>query len=183
MIKVNLIPVRKKKKRKPVPTFLIVTVGVTLFVCIVMAYLVFFFNSKLSERKEQFSLNEKRIAELKAQIKAVDDFEKRNQMFKERNAIIEQLSKNKSIPVQILDEVSSLLPSGVWLSSMSMAGGGTSINMNISGFGYTNDEIVKYVDNLKGSKMFDEVFLQETRSTEIQKIPLYTFSLSFRLKA
>lgn len=178
MIKVNLLPVKRKKKPKPLPSFFIGTVIVTVVMCLIMAYLAFYFSSRLSEKKAQYAANEKKIAELKEMIKAVDDFEQRNMAFKQRNDIIEQLSKNKSTPVKILDEVSALLPQGIWLQAMSVTGGG----INIDGYGFNNNEIVAYVDNLKSSKMFTEVYLQESRSTEVEKVPMYVFKLSFKLK-
>jgi type IV pilus assembly protein PilN len=178
MIKINLFPVKRKKKAKPIPAFLLVTIVVTLVSGVVMAYLVFFFNSRLAAKKAQVAVNEKTIAELKAKIKAVENFEQRNKTFKERSDIIEQLSKNKSMPVKILDEISALLPIGVWVSSLSVSEGGISID----GYGFTNPDIVSYVDNLKNSKLFTEVYLQETRSVEMEKIPAYVFKLTFKVK-
>jgi type IV pilus assembly protein PilN len=178
MIKVNLLPVKRKKKAKPIPTFLIATILITLVSTIVMGYLMFFFSSRLSEKKQQFAANEKKIAELKEKIKAVDDFEKRNKTFKERNDIIEQLSKNKSLPVKLLAEVNTLIPTGIWLQSMTITGD----TIGIDGYGFSNTEIVNYVDNLKNSAMFTEVYLQESKSGEIDKIPLYIFKMTFKIK-
>jgi type IV pilus assembly protein PilN len=178
MIKVNLLPVKRKKKAKPVPTFLIATVLITLVSIIVIGYLMFFFSSRLSEKKQQFAANEKKIAELKEKIKAVDDFEKRNKTFKERNDIIEQLSRNKSLPVKLLAEVNSLIPSGIWLQAMAITGD----TISIDGYGFSNAEIVNYVDNLKNSALFTEVYLQESKSGEMDKIPLYIFKMTFKIK-
>jgi type IV pilus assembly protein PilN len=178
MIKVNLFPGKKKKRAKPLPTLLIATIFVTLGTLIVMAYLTFFFSSRLSARKDQFAANEQKIAELKATIKAVEDFEQRNKTYKQRNEIIEQLSKNKSLPVKILDEISALLPTGIWLQTMTVSGE----SINLEGTGFTNPEIVAFVDNVKNSKLFTEVYLQESVSKEMEKIPLYTFKLIFKLK-
>lgn len=178
MIKVNLLPVKRKKKSKPVPTFFITMVVVTIVVSIAMAYLVFFFNSRLSMKTAQVADNEKKIAELKEKIKAVENFEQINKTFQQRNDIIEQLSKNKSVPVKLLDEISALLPNGVWLQTLTISGE----NINIEGSGFTNSDIVSYVDNLKNSKIFTEVYLQESKSATIEKIPLYTFKLTFKIK-
>lgn len=178
MIKVNLIPLKRKKKSKPVPSFVIAMLIVTLVAGIVMAYFYFFFNSRLAAKKAQFSANEKKIANLKEKIKAVENFEQLNKTFQQRSNIIEQLSKNKSIPVKLLDEISNLLPSGVWLTGMTVSGG----SINIDGFGFSNNDIVSYVDNVKNSKMFTEVYLQESKSTAIEKIELYTFKLTFKIK-
>jgi type IV pilus assembly protein PilN len=178
MIKVNLLPVKRKKKAKPVPSFLLATIAVTVAACLIMGYLVFFFTTRLSERKTTFARNENTIVELKEKIKAVEDFEKRNKNFKERNDIIEQLSKNRSIPARLLDELSSLQPTGIWLQTLSVTGD----SISLDGFGFTNSEIVTYVDNIKGSKLFTEVYLQESKSTELEKIPLYMFKLTLKIK-
>lgn len=178
MIKVNLIPVKRKRKPKPVPTFVITMVIVTIVTGIVMAYLAFFFNSRLSAKKAQFTANEKKIAELKERIKAVENFEQLNKTFQQRNDIIEQLGKNKSVPVKLLDEINNLLPSGVWLQTMTVSGE----NINIDGYGFTNPDIVSYIDNIKNSKIFTEVYLQESKSTTVENIPLYMFKLTFKLK-
>src|SRR4030043_1999778 len=178
MIKVNLIPVKRKKKSKPVPTFIITMVVMTIVVSIAMAYLVFFFNSRLSAKKALVADNEKKIAELKEKIKAVENFEQLNKTFQQKNDIIEQLSKSRSVPVKLLDEISNLLPNGIWFQTMTMFGD----NVSIDGYGFTNTDIVSYVDNVKNSKIFTDVYLQESKSTEIEKIPLYVFKLTFKIK-
>jgi type IV pilus assembly protein PilN len=179
MIKVNLLTVKRKKKAKPLPAFLLSTIAVTIGVCLVMAYLVFFFSSRLNQKKVQFAANEKKIAELKEKIKAVDDFEKRNKTFRERSDIIEQLSRNKSVPVRILDEVSSILPTGTWINAMTVSGD----TVSIDGYGFTNTEIVNFVDNVKNSRIFNEVYLLESKSTQVEKVPVYVFKMTFKVKA
>ena len=170
MIKVNLLPVKRKKKSKPVPTFLVTGILLTIIAGIVMAYLVFFFNSRLSDRKAQFESNEKRIAELKQQIKEVEGFERRNKTFQDRNSIIEQLSRNKSLPVKLLDEMNTVLPTGIWLVGMSVG----AKDVNISGYGFSNNDIVSYVNNMKNSPLFTEVYLNESKSTEQEKAAIIT---------
>ena len=178
MIKVNLLPVRRKRKPKPLPSFVVTMVLATIIVGIVMAYLVFFFNSRLETKKEKFSANEKKIAELKEKIKAVENFEQANKLFQQKTGIIEQLRKNQSIPVKLLDEVSKLLPNGVWLKTMTAAGE----NINIDGYAFANSDVVAYVDNLKNSKIFTEIYLQESKSTTVEKVPVYMFKVTFKMK-
>jgi type IV pilus assembly protein PilN len=83
------------------------------------------------------------------------------------------------VPVKILDEVSAIMPNGIWIQALSVAGD----TVSLDGYGFTNTDIVAYVDNLKASKIFTEVYLQESKSTEIEKIPLYVFKLTFKVKA
>jgi type IV pilus assembly protein PilN len=178
MIKVNLLLVKKKKKQKPLPTFLISTVFITLAVCAILAYLVFFFSGRVSEKQAKVKENEAKISELKQRLKDVEDYEKHNANFQKRKDVIETLSKNKALPVKILDEVSRLLPVGVWLTSMEVKG--DSINLSCTAF--TNTDVVNYVDNLKNSKIFTDVYLQESVQVQTAGIALYNFRLTFKVK-
>jgi len=179
MIKINLLPTKRKKKAKPIPTFLISTIAITLSVLLILLYLVYFFNSKVTQKQLEVKEKEKQIAELKEKIKAVEDFEKRNTVFQQRNEIIEQLSKNRAVPVKILSEISELLPAGVWINSMAVKG--SDINLGCTAF--TNTDVVNYVNNLKNSQLFTEVFLQESVQAGASGLKLYTFKLSFKVKA
>jgi type IV pilus assembly protein PilN len=178
MIKVNLLPVKRKKKHKPIPSFIVTMVIIVLVTIIVMANLAFFFNSRLSKKKALFKTNENKIVELKQKIKEVENFEQLNKTIEQRNGIIEQLRKNQSMPVRLLDEANNLLPSGVWLDEMAVYGE----NVSMEGYAFANSDIVTYIDNIKNSQIFTEVYLQESKSTTIENTLLYIFKLTFKIK-
>ena len=179
MIRVNLLPVKRKKKAKPIPTVIISAVLVTVVALCVLAYLFFYYTSTLQSTKNQFEANKQKIADLKNKIQEVENFERLNKTIEDRNKLIEQLRKNQKIPVMMLDELSRTLPKGVWLQSLSVSGQ----NGNIEGIGFTNTDVVAFVDNLKASKLLTDIFLQESKQAEIDKIPLYRFRLTFRVNA
>jgi type IV pilus assembly protein PilN len=183
MIKINLLPTKRKKKAKPIPTFLISTIAITVSVLLILLYLVYFFNSRVAQKQSDVKNKDKQIADLKEKIKAVEDYEKRNTVFQQRNEIIEQLSKNRAVPVKILDEISELLPVGVWINTMEVK----SSDINLGCTAFTNTDVVNYVNNLKNSKLFTDVFLQESvqagASAGASGLTLYTFKLTFKVKA
>lgn len=179
MIRINLLPFKRKKKAKPLPTVVVSATFIGLLLTIALLYLFFYFDSKLKSTEAQFEANKQRVADLKKRIKEVDDYEKLNKTFEERNKLIEQLRKNQNIPVMILDEVSRNLPNGVWLQSMAVGGDA----VNVEGYAFSNSEVVAYVDSLKNSRKFSDVYLQETKQMEIEKIPLYQFKLTFKVVA
>jgi type IV pilus assembly protein PilN len=178
MIKVNLIPVKKKKKAKPLPTFLIVTVGVALLSIVAVAYLNYFYGSRVAERQATVDKNEKTIEELEKKIKAVDDYEKRNADYKKRKEVIEELEKNTTVPVKVLDELSTLLPVGVWFTSLNIRG--DTISLRCTAF--SNTDVVNFVNNLKGSKIFNNVYLQESIQAQQGGFTIYNFGITFKVK-
>lgn len=177
MIRVNLLRVERKKRAKPFPAFVILTILITGLVLCVLAYMFFYFNANLQSAKDQFDSNKQKIAELKNRIKEVDNFEKLNNTIEERTKVIEQLRKNQNIPVMMLDEISRKLPKGVWLNSLTVL----SDNGSLDGYAFTNSDVVAYVDNLKGSKLLTDIYLQESKQAEIEQIPLYQFRLTFKV--
>lgn len=177
MIRINLLPVKRKKKPKPLPTFVVSVTIIAVFFAVGLFYLYFYYNRSLSAVKTQHEQNKIRIAELKKRIQEVDNFEKLNKTFDERNKVIEQLRRNQNVPAMMLDEISRHLPNGVWLKSMNYVGG----TVTIEGYAFSNSEVVSYVDNLKGAKRFAEIYLQESKQAEIEKIPLYIFKMTFKV--
>lgn len=178
MIRVNLLPTKRRKKPKAVPTFLIYIALVTTVIIIASGYVFWYLNSQLTSLKQQKKANETQIAELKNKIKEVENFEAQKKTLEQRKNIIEQLRKNQSLPVRILIEMSNVLPNGVWLQNMAVAGE----NINISGSGFTNEDVVNYVDNLKKSKLFTDIYLQGSTKSEVGKIIMYQFSITCKAK-
>ncbi len=179
MIKVNLISAKKKKKQKPVPAFLIYTILLTVAIGMIFLYIAYHFTSTVAAKEAKVKENEKTITALKTKIKAVEDFEKLNKTFQQRKDIIEELGRNKSRPVKILDEISALLPPGVWLTGTDVKG----LNVSLSCIAFTNTDVVNYVNNLKNSKLFTDVYLQESVQSKQATTAVYSFKLTLKVKA
>jgi len=179
MIKINLYPLKRKKKAKPVPSFVILLVILTVATALVMTGLFFTYNARISSKKAQHKANEAKIATLKEKIKEVEKFEELNRTTHQKNSVIEQLRKNQSAPVKLLDEISKLLPPGVWLNTLTVIRD----DVSMDGYAFSNSDIVAYVDNMKKSQVFTEVYLIESKSTAIETIPLYVFKLTFKMRA
>jgi type IV pilus assembly protein PilN len=191
MIRVNLLAIKRKKKAKPLPAFVISATLVTVLAVCVLAYLVFYFNSKLQTAKGRVEANKKKIEELKEKIKEVENFEKLNKTIDEKNKLIEQLRRNQNIPVMMLDELSRGLPNGVWIVSLTATGSGGTVE----GFAFTNADVVTYVETLKSSKLLTDVYLQESKQAQEtskqtgggakqareEVISLYRFKLTFKV--
>lgn len=177
MIRINLLTVKRKKKPKPLPSFVVMATFITLIVIFVLGYLFYYYNSRLAEARSRFETNKQKIEEFKKRIKEVENFERLNRDIEERNRLIEQLRKNQNIPVRMLDELSKALPTAVWLHSLTFAGN----SLSIEGYGFTNTEVVSYIENLKNSKFFSEIILQESKQVEVEKIPLYQFKATMKV--
>lgn len=180
MIRINLLPVKKKRKPKvAVPKVPIIPMVIVFAITsLVAGYLWVSLERKISTLKVDKTSKEKILADLKSKIKEVENFEKDNKRFEEKTSIIEQLRRNQSGPVLLLDEISSWIPERVWLSSLNESGG----NVNIEGLAFSNSDIVAFVTNLKGSKYLTDVGLIESKQTVQEKAPVFQFKLTCKVK-
>jgi type IV pilus assembly protein PilN len=80
--------------------------------------------------------------------------------------------------VRLLDEVSKSLPLGVNVASLSESSNG----INIEGEAFTNEDVVRYVDNLKASRLLSDVTLLETSQAKREGLDIYKYKLQFVYK-
>jgi type IV pilus assembly protein PilN len=180
MIRINLLTEKKRKKKSSTSSqgFYIILGASVLGSLLVMGTTTYVFKSQVSGLKVKIAANEKQVETIKKNLEQIEKLKATNNELKQRSAIIETLRKNQSVPVRVLDEVSNALPDGVWLNSLSYKDNA----VIIEGFAFTNENIVSYVENLKRSGSMTEVYLDESKETEIGKIKVYRFKLNFKVK-
>lgn len=185
MIKINLLLAKRKKKAKPLPMFIFVAVGLLALSLVGSFFAASLVENKIEALERQKSDNKAEMVKLKEKMVVVKKFEKLNKTFQERRKIIEDLTMNQGIPVKILQEVSRTLTDGVWFNSMSISEGA----VKIDGMGFSNSDIVAYVQSLKDSDFFIEVRLHGTarKGAKAKKgapgIETYSFNITFKVKA
>ena len=179
MIRINLLPSAKKKKKPlilPVP--FIYGIASLLFFIIAALILTFYMSSRISDLKASVLTKEARLNELSLVLKKIENYEKDNAEFKRKAGIIEELKRNQIVPLVLLDEVSEVLPKGVWLTKLT----DVARFISIEGYAHSNPDLVEYVQNLKALKFFQDIMLVESRQEELEGISVYKFKLTFRIK-
>jgi len=177
MIKINLLPVKRKKKPKIISALFVSGVFISILAILVLGYLSFYYINKVPELKAQKAAKESKTTELKVKLKEVEHYEKDNKAYEEKKNIIELLKRKQTAPLRLLNEVSAMLPKGVWLTSLEETGGA----VNLEGYAFTNSDLVGYVNNLKGSQYLTDVALLESKQTTIENVTVYQFKMTFRV--
>ncbi len=180
MIKINLLPTKRKPPKKVTELQQQAVLGGLILVLFWIG--IWYFWSKQVARIEALEREkasaEERIRQQDNLLKEVKNIEDERKKVSDKIAIIEQLKKNQTGPVRLLDEVSKALPPGVNLNSFTESGG----SVSISGDAFTNNDIVRFVENLKASPFLADVFLLETRQSSVEGIEIYKYSMTFRFK-
>lgn len=180
MIKINLLPVKKKPPKKVIDLQQQVILAFLILVIVLMG--MGYYWMKQSERiarlEGEKAAAEKRIADQDNLLKEVKNVEEERKKVAEKIEIIEKLKKNQAGPVQLLDAVSTALPKGVNVGALLESGN----KVNIEGEAFNNDEVVRFIDNLKASPLLTDVMLLETSETKREGIDIYKYKLQFVYK-
>nr|WP_274703111.1 PilN domain-containing protein [Thermodesulfovibrio thiophilus] len=83
----------------------------------------------------------------------------------------------QSAPVNILSIVVKKIPDGVWLTGLNY-----NETITVEGIGFSNLNVVAFVENLKETQELQDVYLVESQQTEFEKQAVYRFIVKFRLK-
>jgi type IV pilus assembly protein PilN len=180
MIKINLLPTKKKPPKKVIDLQqqVILALLVLVLVMIALGYYWKTQNDRIAILENKKAAAERQIAEQDNMLKEVKNVEEERKKVSEKIEIIEKLKKNQAGPVLLLDTVSTALPKGVNLSSLSESNNSVSLD----GEAFTNDDVVRFIDNLKASPLLKEVMLLETSQTTRDKIDIYKYKLQFVYK-
>lgn len=180
MIKINLLPTKKKPPRKVTELQQQLILG-GLILALAGGGMWAYWNSlssKIDDLQGTKAAATARVREQDSMLKEVKSVEGERKQVNDKIAIIEQLKKNQGLLVHLLDEISKALPQGVNLTSLSENSG----QIALEGMAFTNNDIVHFVDNLKASPYCTDVFLQETAQSAVEGVDVYKYKLQFTFK-
>jgi type IV pilus assembly protein PilN len=180
MIKINLLPTKKKPPKKVIDLQQQLLLALLVLILVTMG-MWYFWNTQQNRITALEGEKTKAEAHLREQdniLKEVKNVEEERKKVAEKIEVIEKLKKNQAGPVRLLDEVSKSLPLGVNVASLSESSNG----INIEGEAFTNEDVVRYVDNLKASRLLSDVTLLETSQAKREGLDIYKYKLQFVYK-
>jgi type IV pilus assembly protein PilN len=176
MIRINLIPEMERKEVKGVgEIFIGICVLVALFVAIAAIHILQ--GNKIDDVNRKIAKAEKRIKELEAVKKKVDDFKAKNAELNRRIEIINVLERNRTGPLYVMDALSHAMPNKAWIDEFTEKGGQTKL------VGVADNEftVADFMQALQTSPYFVGVELGVIKKTELRKLDLRTFVINTRL--
>jgi len=86
-----------------------------------------------------------------------------NKDIEAKTKLIENLKRMQSAPVNILSIVVKKIPDGVWLTGLNY-----DETITVEGIGFSNLNVVAFVENLKETPELQDVYLVESQQTEFE---------------
>ncbi|MFN7952247.1 MAG: PilN domain-containing protein [bacterium] len=174
MIKINLLPAKAVKRDSRNREFVIISVVALVAVAAVIIFLSTAQAAKLQAREDQITKLKGEIEELQRKVKEVDAFKAKQEKLRQKIGIIEQLRKQKTGPVRVLDDLSMKVPEEVWIIKYSEEGG----QIRIVGNGIDDESISQFLQKLEASPYFNGVELLFIKPIEINKKRVRNFEIT-----
>ena len=156
MIRVNLIGERKSAKKKiafPIAQQVPVACGAILVAAVlVVGWRYWSLGREAARLTTDIAKAQKETASLKSILAQVQDFEEQKAQLQQRVELIEQLRREQTGPVHMLDEISRSLPPLLWLTQIKQTP--NSSDVLIDGRSNTLTSISDFVTSLEASGYF-----------------------------
>lgn len=182
MIQINLLPVRKRKKRGAAPSARSFLIVYALSVALAASTIGYLWVSKNNEiktaqtRLDKLKLEVKKYEHLEA---ALNDMKKEKELIEKRRIVIADLQKDRDKMVRVLALLGAEVPANrLWFDRMTQSG----LGLTLEGVALSNETVAEFMKGLEASPYIEygSVSLTHSRQTVINQLKLREFRLTFR---
>ncbi len=177
MIRINLLPVRAKKKRNTSIYQLVAMSGVLMVTLVVSFTVHTIFQNRVEERETKLAANEAEIKRLQTIIGEVNELDKQKNRLLNQLAVIDKLEKGKRGPVRVLDELSNSIPKRVWITSFREQGG----TLSLTGAAVDNADISEFMRAMQKQPYFSDIQLKFTQADLKDGATVYNFEIGCKV--
>jgi len=174
MIKINLLPGKKEKKKIGVRKEIIILILSVAVLILILSLVQWQRMKEKGDLLAQISNTKKEITYYKSLTAEVDKAKESQKILKNKLDIIDALKREKASPAKVLDELSIDKPEKIHLESLQKKGS----KLGIEGIALDDETVANFMTNLRQSKMFKNVDLIVSEQIELSKVKLKKFVLS-----
>lgn len=177
MAKINLLPWREERRQELKKEFLVILGGVAVLGAALWLLANMMVSGAVSGQQDRNNYLQRNIDDLNAQVKEIQELEKKKRELIERMKVIQELQGNRPIIVRIFDEMVRTLPDGVFYSELSRSGA----TVQLIGVAESNNRISSLMRNLEKSEWFESPALTSVTADEAFGDQASAFGLSFKI--
>jgi type IV pilus assembly protein PilN len=168
VILINLLPHREAARKRRREVFY-AGLGASAFAGLLIAGGVhLWYAAQISTQQDRHQLLKSEITRLEAQIKDIATLQEEIAALRARQQAVEDLQADRNMPVHLLNELSRLLPDGVYVTSMKQ----TNDTVSLNGVAQSNERVSELLRNLgTGSPFLTRPDLIEIVAGNVQLTP------------
>lgn len=198
MIRVNLLPIKKARRRSEGRAQLVVFIGLVLLQCLLMAVVFLDLSSQVDDLKQEVAVNQREVAEAEKELESTKVLEAKQREQQQQVDILKELEQKRTGPVRLLDELQAVLSPPrneaerhararmnwnvewdtrrLWVESWSEADG----SFQMTGRALNADDVAEYLERLTSARYFGNIKLNFVKAVPATKdnVDLVDFSIT-----
>jgi len=155
MVTINLLPVKAELRLNAIIQHVIVFAVCVGIIVVGLGILQGTMKREKTSIESDIQTTQVQITELKVKAEEIEKVKKRRVELEKKLQVINDLSIQKTGPVEVLDELSMLIPEKAWISSFTNTGE----KVVLDGTAVDNTIIAEFMKRLQGSKHYTDVEL------------------------
>lgn len=182
MIRVNLLPIKKARRRSAGRTQLVAFVLLIALECVIFGFIYMAEKSRAEDLAKEVQQNQQEVSKAKKAVKSATVLEQKQKELEHQVEILDELEKKRSGPVRVLDELQALLspprneeerharlrmnwnvewdPRRLWIASLSEDEG----NFEMVGSAINADDVAEFLERLTSADHFSNVQLDYVKA-------------------
>lgn len=179
MIRINLLPYREKAKKENLKRQIVIISGALVLFLLLLVLVHFYVGMDIGNKEEGIKQAEAKLAILNKKVGDIELYKKQKKELEQKLAVINTLEGNRLFPVQLLDELNTLVPAKeIWLEKLSVTGP----ELHVEGTARDNGAVATLMKDLEKVAFIQSVDLLFSKEREIVGVKLQQFSLTCILK-
>lgn len=162
MPRINLLPWREEERKKRQQDFMVALAGSIVAAVLVVGATLFAFSQMIDNQEARNQRLEAEITELEKSITEIDDLERQKERLLARMEIIEQLQRSRPEIVHLFDEMSRVLPEGVYLNGMKQNG----VSVELQGVAQSSTRVSALMRQADESEWLTDPSVTKVETTE-----------------
>lgn len=178
MAHINLLPWREEALKARQKEYFSVLTAVGMIALFIVLVVNFYYQSRIDGQntRNQFLKNEIAILDVKiAEIKTLNE---KKVALQKRIDVIEQLQRSRNVGTQVLDEISKIIPNGIYITELEKIGN----TIQLVGKSESNNHLANMIRAVQLSDLFSDATPESITADEGEPKLLSQFKMKIRIK-
>ncbi len=199
MIRVNLLPINKTRRRSAGRTQLVLFAVLIVLECIVFGTMYMAESSKLQDLQKDVAQHQREVKKAEKSVKAAKVLETKQKQLQQQLHILTELEKKRTGPVRVLDELQAMLSPPrneeerharsrmnwnvewdtrrLWIASLKENNG----DFEMVGSAVNADDVAEFLERLTTASHFSDVQLDYVKAAGKDSVNLVQFRVTGKL--
>ena len=178
MAYINLLPWREEADKAKQKEFFIILALIGVFAFSLVLSVNFYFQARIDGQsaRNTFLKNEIQILDIKiAEIKTLND---KKAALQKRIDVVEQLQRSRNVGTQVLDEIATIIPNGIYITQIDKNGN----TIQITGKSESNNHLANMIRAIELSDLFIDATPESITADDNSPKLLSRFKMKVKIK-